>query len=261
MAQTLEFSATDGMTLTATRCAVGAYTGTAADSVTQQAGTNRYLAVFTAEVTGAYRLDFKSGGTTIGTEVYDLSGSGTFQPRAESGLTAAGVRSAVGLASANLDTQLGDLPTAAEVADAVWDEALSGHTTTGTAGDTLSDAASAVTVTPLTGVVENRVSGTTINLFVGETQTVAVACVDAEGDAVTLTGLTLELVIETLTGTDVEVIADASITKSGSTFSFVVPTTVTASQRTLRWALRKTTDGAVLMHGKMPVTKAAKSDL
>ena len=49
-------------------------------------------------------------------------------------LTAADVRAAIGLASANLDTQLADLPTAAEIADAVWDEATSGHTTSGTYG-------------------------------------------------------------------------------------------------------------------------------
>lgn len=58
-------------------------------------------------------------------------------------LDAAGVRSAIGLASANLDTQLDALPTAAEIADAVWDEALSGHTTAGSAGKALSDAGSA----------------------------------------------------------------------------------------------------------------------
>jgi len=49
-------------------------------------------------------------------------------------LTAADVRSAIGLATANLDTQLADLPTASENADAVWDEATSGHTTSGTYG-------------------------------------------------------------------------------------------------------------------------------
>jgi len=49
-------------------------------------------------------------------------------------LDAAGVRSAVGLASANLDTQLDALPTASENADAVWDEVMSGHTTAGTYG-------------------------------------------------------------------------------------------------------------------------------
>ena len=49
-------------------------------------------------------------------------------------LTAENVRAAIGLATANLDTQLADLPTAAEIADAVWDEATSGHTTAGTYG-------------------------------------------------------------------------------------------------------------------------------
>jgi hypothetical protein len=38
-----------------------------------------------------------------------------------SGLDAAGVRAAIGMASANLDTQLGDIPTAAENADALLD--------------------------------------------------------------------------------------------------------------------------------------------
>ena len=45
--------------------------------------------------------------------------------------TAAAIRSALGLASANLDTQLDALPTAAENADAVWDELLSGHAVVG----------------------------------------------------------------------------------------------------------------------------------
>ena len=49
-------------------------------------------------------------------------------------LGAAGVRTAVGLASANLDAQLADLPTVAEIADAVWEESTSWHTTAGTYG-------------------------------------------------------------------------------------------------------------------------------
>lgn len=50
-------------------------------------------------------------------------------------LSQADVRTAVGLASANLDTQLAALPTAAENADAVWDEDLTGHTTEDSAGE------------------------------------------------------------------------------------------------------------------------------
>lgn len=56
-------------------------------------------------------------------------------------LTAAGIRSAVGLASANLDSQLDALPTAAENADAVWDESTVGHATASTYGLLLADGA------------------------------------------------------------------------------------------------------------------------
>jgi hypothetical protein len=58
-------------------------------------------------------------------------------------LDAAGVRSAVGLGSANLDTQLAALPTAAENADAVWDEAIAGHAAAGSTGEALAAAGSA----------------------------------------------------------------------------------------------------------------------
>jgi hypothetical protein len=58
-------------------------------------------------------------------------------------LNAAGVRSAVGLASANLDAQLDALPTAAENADAVWDEAIAGHAGAGSTGEALSAAGAA----------------------------------------------------------------------------------------------------------------------
>lgn len=57
--------------------------------------------------------------------------------------TAAAIRSALGLASANLDTQLDALPTAAENADAIWDELLSGHAVEGSAGHYLTDAGAA----------------------------------------------------------------------------------------------------------------------
>jgi hypothetical protein len=49
-------------------------------------------------------------------------------------LTAADVRAAIGLATANLDTQLAAIPTAITNANAVWDELMSNHTTAGTYG-------------------------------------------------------------------------------------------------------------------------------
>jgi hypothetical protein len=51
------------------------------------------------------------------------------------------VRAAVGLASANLDTQLAALPTAGENADAVWEEPIADHS--GTAGSTAEQLAAA----------------------------------------------------------------------------------------------------------------------
>ncbi len=49
-------------------------------------------------------------------------------------LTAADVRAAIGMATANLDTQLAAIPTAVTNANAVWDELMSNHTTAGTYG-------------------------------------------------------------------------------------------------------------------------------
>ena len=67
-----------------------------------------------------------AGSVALGVPVDNTTGTAT--------LTAENVRAAIGLATANLDTQLADLPTATENADAVWDEATSGHTTAGTYG-------------------------------------------------------------------------------------------------------------------------------
>lgn len=63
---------------------------------------------------------------TAGTNIVLAKGTGV---TGFNDLSAADVRSAVGLASANLDTQLADLPTAGETADAVWDEAVDGAVT------------------------------------------------------------------------------------------------------------------------------------
>lgn len=56
-------------------------------------------------------------------------------------LNAAGVRAAVGLANADLDTQLAALPTAGENADQVWEEAIADHS--GTVGSTAEQLAAA----------------------------------------------------------------------------------------------------------------------
>ena len=186
--QTVEFSAPSGQTITARLFTAGSDTVVQTASAVTEA-TNRdgvYSATFTDAAAGVYRLiATNAGGTLLAQWWVDLTlTTATFQSYEmpvsvmQSGLStldAAGVRSAVGLASADLDTQLSDLPTVAEfeartlvasayfdaaadtvtvstnndktgysltvtpptaaaVADAVWDEATSGHTTTGTYG-------------------------------------------------------------------------------------------------------------------------------
>ena len=67
-----------------------------------------------------------AGSVAFGVPVDATTGTAT--------LTAADVRAAIGLASANLDTQLAAIPTAVTNANAVWDELMSSHTTAGTYG-------------------------------------------------------------------------------------------------------------------------------
>jgi len=66
-------------------------------------------------------------------------------------LTAADVRAAIGMTSANLDTQLAAIPTAITNANAVWDELMSNHTTAGTYGGRIVRAINANVELQLTG--------------------------------------------------------------------------------------------------------------
>ena len=199
--QSVEFSAPSGQTVTARLFSAGNDTVVQTASAVTEA-TNRdgvYTATFTDAAAGAYRLiATNSGGTLLAQWWVDLTlTTATFQSYempvsvVQSGLStldAAGVRTAIGMASANLDTQLSDIPTVAEfeartilasayfdpavdavanvttvgsvtgsvtvgtnndktgyslattpptaaaIADAVWDEATAGHTTADTYG-------------------------------------------------------------------------------------------------------------------------------
>ncbi|MGA1562816.1 MAG: hypothetical protein ACO376_07505, partial [Gammaproteobacteria bacterium] len=125
--QSVEFSAASGQTVTARLFSAGSDTVVQTASAVTEA-TNRdgvYTATFTDAAAGAYRLiATNSGGTLLAQWWVDLTlTTATFQAYempvsvVQSGLStldAANVRTAVGLASANLDTQLADLPTVSE---------------------------------------------------------------------------------------------------------------------------------------------------
>jgi len=102
-----------------------------------------YDALFAASalgyVDGATVNATKIGGTTqtgrdLGASVLLSSGTGTGQVLLSSGTVTTGAISNNAITAASLAADAGG-----EIADAVWDEALSGHTTAGTAGKQLQD--------------------------------------------------------------------------------------------------------------------------
>lgn len=95
-------------------------------------------------------------------------------------LSAAGVRTAVGLASADLDTQLAALPTAAENSAAVWDETLSGHLVAGSTGAALNAAGSAGD--PWATMLPGAYGAGTAGKIIGDTLDAAVSTRLADAD-------------------------------------------------------------------------------
>jgi hypothetical protein len=101
---------------------------------------------------------------------------------------------------------------------------------------------STVNVLPATGIVANRTPGATLTPVVGETISQSITLYSTDGiTPINLSGKTLVVVFETLTGTDVVTVASANITISGANsnvVTFAYPSAATASERTLRFAIR-----------------------
>jgi hypothetical protein len=178
-----------------------------------------------------------------------------------------------------------------EIADGIWDEATSGHTTAGTTGKALIDSGAAgnpwstdlatgysgtqagnilnevkaktdtitgnqtINVYPVSASTPERVAGTTITYYRNEIRSVSVVT------DFTLTSLTLSLTIEDAEGTDLLTIPNGSITRSNQTFTVSIGTAVTASVGNKRWALRDITGGtnSVIARGVFSVQEAASA--
>jgi hypothetical protein len=178
-----------------------------------------------------------------------------------------------------------------EIADGIWDEATSGHTTAGTTGKALIDSGAAgnpwstdlatgysgteagnilnevkaktdtitgnqtINVYPVSASTPERVAGTTITYYRNEIRSVSVVT------DFTLTNLTLSFTIEDAEGTDLLTIANGSITRSNQTFTVSIGTSVTASAGNKRWALRDITGGtnSVIARGVFSVQEAASA--
>lgn len=229
------------------------------------------------------------------------------------------------------------VPTVANIADGVWDEARAGHTTAGTFGFYLDAAisgisggsgataqqvweyatrtltgaveldsasqtqitaintfatrmttglvvdgavyqftanmlelgpaggAATVAVLPATGIVADRSAGTTLTPVVGETISQSITVYQSDGTtAVSLSGKTLKVIFETMSGVDVAVVLAADITISGASsnvVTFAYPSAVTASERTLRFAIRDAAAPLTMyLQGVCSVVAAPKVD-
>lgn len=124
---------------------------------------------------------------------------------------------------------------------------------------------SSVNVLPATGIVSDRSAGTTLLPVVGETISQSITVYQSDGTtAVSLSGKTLKVIFETMSGADVAVVLAADITISGASsnvVTFAYPSAVTASERTLRFAIRDAAAPLTMyLQGVCSVVAAPKVD-
>jgi hypothetical protein len=124
---------------------------------------------------------------------------------------------------------------------------------------------SVVTVLPATGIVADRSAGVTLTPVVGETISQSITLYRTDGTTpVSLSGKTLAIVFETLAGVDVATVASGNITISGASsnvVTFAYPSAVTASERTLRFAIRDAAAPSTMyLQGVCSVVRAPQVD-
>jgi hypothetical protein len=123
--------------------------------------------------------------------------------------------------------------------------------------DTIRDSVGAIgiNVYPVSASTPERVAGTTLTFYRDESRSVSVVT------DFTLTNLTLQFTVEDQDGNDVYTLANASITRSGQTFTVPVTTAVTGGNGQYRWSMRDITGGgnSVIAMGVLTVQEAASN--
>lgn len=124
----------------------------------------------------------------------------------------------------------------------------------------------AVNVLPAVGIVADRSPAATITPVIGETISQSITLYATDGTTpINLSGKTLAIVFETLQGVDVAVVGSGNITISGTSnnvVGFAYPSAVTASERTLRFAIRDAAAPLTMyLQGLCIVTRAPQVDL
>jgi len=112
-----------------------------------------------------------------------------------------------------------------------------------------------INVYPVSASTPERVAGTTLTFYRDESRSVSVVT------DFTLTNLTLQFTVEDQDGNDVYTLNNASITRSGQTFTVPVTTAVTGGNGQYRWSMRDITGGgnSVIAMGVLTVQEAASN--
>jgi hypothetical protein len=112
-----------------------------------------------------------------------------------------------------------------------------------------------INVYPVSASTPERVAGTTLTFYRDESRSVSVVT------DFTLTNLTLQFTVEDQDGNDVYTLNNASINRSGQTFTVPVTTAVTGGNGQYRWSMRDITGGgnSVIAMGVLTVQEAASN--
>jgi hypothetical protein len=112
-----------------------------------------------------------------------------------------------------------------------------------------------INVYPVSASTPERVAGTTLTFYRDESRSVSVVT------DFTLTSLTLQFTVEDQDGNDVYTLNNASINRSGQTFTIPITTAVTGGLGQYRWSMRDITGGgnSVISRGVLAVEEAASN--
>jgi hypothetical protein len=112
-----------------------------------------------------------------------------------------------------------------------------------------------INVYPVSASTPERVAGTTLTFYRDESRSVSVVT------DFTLTSLTLQFTVEDQDGNDVYTLNNASINRSGQTFTMPITTAVTGGLGQYRWSMRDVTGGgsSVIAMGVLTVQEAASN--
>jgi hypothetical protein len=235
-----------------------------------QAETNYTHIAFTFVGSGAVPVTIQVH-TNVDTQLLDIqsrlpatldSGNmrSSVQAMAPNTLTASALAAdAVADIQSGLATSTGVTAAFTEIKGAGWSSA------TGTLENIAESAGGGtVTVAPLSSLAPERVNGTTISVAVGDVSPVSIDVYDANGVAIDLTAQgNLEVCIESRNNVDLQVVAHASITISGTGNRKATWTPNAAAVGTVdkqRWSLRTASGKRVLAYGPWVVERVALND-